>query len=185
MSGASSAPNQSSGEEARLGFIEEQNELYARVQREEVRVVEVDPDGTMLEDWLAVVIRHPTGVVYSHQCAGVACEHRLAEGYLVMLGRAPYGIDEPPIHSDELIQVFHNGDACMYHWAGNDLPDERIAWLEKLVRRIPYWAHEAGNPLGVRAALELDFERREDIAEAWIPVITPDGPGVLIYENCD
>ena len=168
-----------------MGFIEEQNALYARVMREELRVAEVDPDGTLLENWLAVVIRHSTGVVYRHQCAGVACEHRLTEGYLVMLERTAFDVDEPPIKTDELIQVFHDGDVCMWPWTGRAVPEERISWLEKLVRRIPYWAYEAGNPLGVRSALELDLERREDIAEAWIPVLTPDGTGVLIYENCD
>jgi hypothetical protein len=168
-----------------LAFIEEQNALYARMKRDEVRVVEVDPDGTFLENWLAVVIRHPTGVVYSQQCAGVACEHRLAEGYLVILGGAAFADCEPPIETDELIQVFHDGDACMWPWTGNKVPEERIAWLEKLLRRIPYWAYEGGNPLGVHAALELDPERHDEIAEAWIPVRTPDGGGVLIYENCD
>ena len=36
-----------------------------------------------------------------------------------------------------------------------------------------------------RANLRLDLERVSEIAEAWIPVQTADGPGVLLYDNCD
>ncbi len=168
-----------------MAFIEEQNELYARVHRGELRVVDVDPDGTLPENWMGVLVRYPTGVAYTNQSAGVACQQRSVEGYLVLLGRAAFEVDDRPVETDELIGVFHDGEACMWPWTGDDVPEERVKWLARLVARIPYWAHEAGNPLGVRAPLELDLERRDEIAEAWIPVITPDGPGVLIHSNCD
>ncbi|MGW9028169.1 DUF6210 family protein [Streptomyces sp. NPDC055722] len=34
-------------------------------------------------------------------------------------------------------------------------------------------------------ALVLDESRLAEIDEAWVPVVTPDGPGVLVWENSD
>ncbi|MGW2646638.1 DUF6210 family protein [Streptomyces sp. NPDC001393] len=33
--------------------------------------------------------------------------------------------------------------------------------------------------------LALDESRLADVDEAWVPVVTPDGPGVLVWENSD
>ncbi|MFJ9706886.1 DUF6210 family protein [Streptomyces sp. NPDC101234] len=35
------------------------------------------------------------------------------------------------------------------------------------------------------ARLALDETRLADVDEAWVPVVTPDGPGVLVWENSD
>lgn len=39
------------------------------------RHVFLDPDGSA-GDYLAVIVLHPTGVVYEQQCGGVACDLR-------------------------------------------------------------------------------------------------------------
>lgn len=163
-----------------MAYLEEQDELNDRVKWGEVRVVEVDPDGTLPEGWIAAVIRHPSGVVYVNQSAGLACQQRMVEGYLVMLGGTAFETDKPPTRSRELVGVFHDGDACRWEWNGENIPEARIQRLTKLIRQIACWSYEHG--LG---RLELDLARRDEIAEAWIPVLTPDGPGVLIYQNCD
>lgn len=163
-----------------MGYLEEQNDCYARVQKGEVRVVELDPDGTFAEDWMAVVIRHSSGVVYINQSVGVACQQRMVEGYLVMLGDPAFDVDSPPIKGDQLIAIFHDGDTCMWPWTGADVPEECIQRLAGLMRQIVFWSYEHG--LG---PLELDLARRDEIAEAWIPVLTPDGSAVLMYQNCD
>lgn len=168
-----------------MGFLEEQDALYDRVEREQVRKVDIDPDGTFLDNWLAVVVRHPTGIVYSQQCAGVATQHRLVEGYLVILGATSVDFDHPPLKTESLRTVFHDGDACMWPWIGDQVPEERIAELARLVSRISFWASEPITSEGYLMPLALDLSRRDEIAEAWIPVVTPDGPGVLLYENCD
>lgn len=163
-----------------MGYLEERDELNDRVKWGEVRVVELDPSGSLQQGWMAVVIRHSSGVVYVNQSGGVACQQRVVEGYLVMLGNTPFRADEPPTKSDKLNAVFHDGDACKWEWTGAAVPEDRIRWLRKLVRQIACWSFEGG--LG---RLELDLARKNEIAEAWIPVITPDGPGVLVYRNCD
>lgn len=33
--------------------------------------------------------------------------------------------------------------------------------------------------------LALDESRLGEVDEAWVPVVTPDGPGVLVWENSD
>ncbi|MGW3119964.1 DUF6210 family protein [Streptomyces sp. NPDC001107] len=35
------------------------------------------------------------------------------------------------------------------------------------------------------APLVLDESRLAEADEAWVPVLTPDGPGVLVWENSD
>jgi hypothetical protein len=40
-------------------------------------------------------------------------------------------------------------------------------------------------PAASKYPLRIDPARIDEIAEAWIPVETPDGPGVLLYKNCD
>lgn len=163
-----------------MGYAEEQNQLSKRLNAGELRAVELDPDGMFPEEWLAVVIRHPTGVVYINQSAGVACQQRMEEGYLVMLHDTAHDPNKPPTNNKQLIGVFHQNGACMYPWYGENLPEDRIHWLHRLVRQISWWSYTNG--LG---HLELDLTRRDAIAEAWIPVLTPDGPGVLLYQNCD
>lgn len=167
------------GKEA-LGYSEEQTELNDRVKWGEVRVVEVDPDGMFPEDWMAVVIRHATSVVYVNQSAGLARQQRLVEGYLMMLGRAVFEVSEPPTTGRELTAVFHDGEACRWEWTGDKVPENRMERLSRLVRQIAYWSYEHG-----RGQLQLDLARKDEIAEAWIPVLTPDGPGVLMHQNCD
>ncbi|WP_460358611.1 DUF6210 family protein [Actinoallomurus acanthiterrae] len=33
--------------------------------------------------------------------------------------------------------------------------------------------------------LELDEERLHELDEAWTPVVTADGPGILVWQNSD
>lgn len=164
-------------------FADEQAYLAARVRLNDVRFVYLDPDGTAPE-WLTLVMRSDTGVVYGTQCAGLATEQRFVEGYLVLLGGSKYNLDDGPIDVPALRDVFHEGDACKWGWAGSVLPSERQAQLSRLVEGIPYWQCDMHEP-GRKYSISLDTARLAEVAEAWIPVRTPDGPGVLLYQNCD
>ena len=42
-----------------------------------------------------------------------------------------------------------------------------------------------GDPIYPGDTLFLDEDRVDQIVEAWIPVLTPYGPGILMWENCD
>lgn len=54
----------------------------------------------------------PTGVVYQQQCAGVACDQREVEGFLVPLGGYKLDADEGLVDPDAFTAVFHEGRWC-------------------------------------------------------------------------
>lgn len=168
---------------ATRSFQDEQAYLAARVRMKDVRFVYLDPDGT-LPEWIAIVVRCETGVIYGTQCAGVATEQRYIEGYLVPVGGSKYDIDEGNIEVGPLVDVFHEEDGCKWGWTGRDLPSDRKALLSNLVESVPYWRC---NPSGddKKHQIRIDESRTDEIAEGWIPIETPDGPGVLLYKNCD
>ncbi|MGV3720958.1 MAG: DUF6210 family protein [Actinomycetota bacterium] len=155
-----------------------------------LRRVFLDPDGS-LPDLFGVIIQHPTGVRFEHQCGGVETLHFGVEGYFVPLGRLHVVAEEGVFDLRQLTEVFHNRNACV--WRGNPgklppntchLPADRLEQLRALVAAIPYWICDEVNT-EQRHQLRLDDARLGELVEAWVPVTTPDGPGVLIWENCD
>jgi Family of unknown function (DUF6210) len=162
---------------------DEQTYLTAWIRNGSPRFVYLDPDGTM-RDWLAVVVRRETGIVYGTQCSGTRCEERFVEGYLVLLGGSKYDADRGIIETAPFNDVFHDAEVCRWSWAGASLPKERALQLQELVHEIPYWSCHLG-VRDIKGRLQLDLGRMDDIAEGWIPVYTPDGSGVLLHKNCD
>jgi hypothetical protein len=137
------------------------------------RYVPLDPYGTG-NDWLYVVVHAPTGVFYEQQYGGTACRQGKAEGFLVPLTgpRALAGLRE-------LFEGHFRGAGTWGHgWA-----DAELDGLRELVGDVPYWQSD-----GTREqvhALRLDESRLGEADEAWLPVITPDGPGLLLWPNSD
>lgn len=176
---------------ATRSFEDEQRYLWARVYDGEVPCVEMNASMDWPEGWLAVVVRRPTGVVYQHQVGGIACHPFLIEGFAVMIG--PYK-DEPDssgallpvkLDVDAFINVFHEGKHCFYG-PGDRLPADRLEQLRRMVADVRYYrcdGHRDGEIPPYRFC--LDESRINEIVEAWIPVDTVDGPGVLLYQNCD
>jgi hypothetical protein len=164
-------------------FHDEQAYLSARVRMKDVRFVYLDPDGT-LPAWIAVVVCRETGVVYGTQCAGAATEQRFIEGYLVPVGGSKYDADQGSIQVGPFVDVFHEERGCRWGWTGRVLPIERLARLENLIAEISFWTSTL-DAVDQKFPLSFDPIRREQLVEAWIPVQTPDGPGVLVYKNCD
>lgn len=164
-------------------FEDEQAYFEARVRLNDAQFVYLDPDGT-LPEWIAVVVRQETNIVYGTQCAGVATEQRFVEGYLIPVGGSKYELDTGKIEVGPFVDVFHENGGCQWSWTGRGLPVERQAILGKLVESIPYW-RTGRDGADRKYPLHVDDARIGEIAEAWIPVRTPDGPGVLLYKNCD
>lgn len=164
-------------------FDDEQATLRARLAEGRAKAVCLDADGTN-GSWLLAVVKAPTGSVYEQQCAGVACETRYVEGYVVLLGGLWSDSDQERIDPAVLTKPFH-ADGCAWTWTGSRLPSDRLEALGRLVERIPFW-HRTPEGEDRRGGMKLDRARlEEELAEAWIPVLTPDGPGVLLYPNCD
>jgi Family of unknown function (DUF6210) len=128
-------------------------------------------DGT---GWLYVVVRANTGVVYRQRYGGTACRQGEAEGFLVpVLGPGSY------VQLRELFEGHFGGAGTRNHrWR-----DKEKDSLRELVQGIDYWVGDALN--ATPHPLRLDERHLSDADEAWVPVLTPDGPGVLVWSNSD
>jgi Family of unknown function (DUF6210) len=139
------------------------------------RYVVLDPDA-MADGagWLYVVVRAKTGVWYRQQYGGTACRQGEVEGFLVpVLGPGSY------VQLRELFEGHFGGAGTWRHrWR-----DKEIENLRDLVQGISYWASDAVS--ATRRPLRLDERCLGDADEAWVPVLTPDGPGVLVWSNSD
>jgi hypothetical protein len=151
------------------------------------RVV-LDPDGTA-RSYLGLVVLHPTGVVYEQQCGGTEAQTRSAEGYFVPLGGVAYDPGQRPVTIEDLTAVFHHRGGCAYGGEATsgrpELPPQRLDKLRALVETIPYWTFRSDGETDARGRLRLDEGKTMELMESWVPVMTPDGAGVLTWPNCD
>ncbi|WP_141725206.1 DUF6210 family protein [Micromonospora pallida] len=128
----------------------------------------------MTGGWLYVVVEAQTGVLYQHQYGGTACRQGQVEGFLVPIA----GADA----LDALRQLFEKDLSGAGTW-NYSWPDEERIRLRQIIGGISYWACDGHSE--ELHALRLDESRIREADEAWIPVITPDGPGVLVWFNSD
>ncbi|WBP92122.1 DUF6210 family protein [Kitasatospora cathayae] len=138
------------------------------------RHVYLDPDGCGV-GWMFVIVAAPTGVVYQNQCGGHACAQYEQEGYLVPL----YGAD-----LDEEMKEIFVGELNGWGVRGTEWTPEVLARLRAAVDSLGIYGSGREDDL-YPPSLILDESRLAEAAEAWIPVVTPDGPGVLVWENSD
>jgi hypothetical protein len=150
------------------------------------RYIFLDPDGTKGVG-LVVIVMAPTGVIYGHQCAGLNNEQRTAEGFAVPLGGAAPA--QPLLGFFR--ETFHGNppamDESLDARLGAQWSEEALDELATLVGAIPFWKTypESAGREDQRTFLELDRARLSELTEAWIPVTTAYGPGVLIFDNSD
>jgi hypothetical protein len=147
------------------------------------QIIRIDPDGTQ-DPGLLVLVRADTGVVYEHQCGGHNTFQYQAEGYLIPIG--------PPGHSQELREFFEREFRNFPPYHGlNPSTGTEPAWsestlttLENLVGSLRIWYRDKdGQDKWTR--LVLDKTKSEQFTEAWLPVNTPQGKGILLWENSD
>ncbi|MET9226436.1 DUF6210 family protein [Lentzea sp. NPDC003310] len=145
------------------------------------RYVSLNLDDTS-GDWLYVVIEAETGVHYLLQYGGTACRQGDVQGYLVPL-------EEVSAELQALCTLFEVDYGGAGKW-NHGWPEEERVKLREIVDTIeynqvvrygaaPHEYHEEQHPL------RLDESRMREADEAWIPVITPDGPGILVWCNSD
>ncbi len=141
-----------------------------------VKTIVIAPDGTP-DFGLIVLIEHSSGIQYEVQCGGHMTERRSREGYIV-----PVGTAEAARPLRELFARLFRGNPPPA--GGNQWTSGKINELDALVAQVPYWTRL---PEGIdsRHVLALDRDRAVDLTEAWVPVDTPDGKGVLIFKNSD
>ena len=138
----------------------------------------LDPDGTLGGSrgdpgfGLHLLVQAATGVTYAHQCGGAAAEVRAAEGFLVPVGRAR--------QAEPLLDFF----AGRGRGRTDDRDDAWLAELRRLLAEVRCWrAGPDGRDEPHR--LSLDEARAGEVAEGWVPVATPYGPGILLFANGD
>ncbi|MFD4657141.1 DUF6210 family protein [Kitasatospora sp. NPDC058444] len=126
------------------------------------------------QGWMFVIVAAPTGVIYQNQGGGYGCVQYQQEGYLIpLLG---------PDLDDELKEIFV-GELKGHGSRRLDWPADL---LDRLRAAVGFHVHGSANrddPLPT--PLVLDESRLSEVDEAWVPVLTPDGPGVLVWENSD
>jgi hypothetical protein len=123
---------------------------------------------------MAVFVPASAGISYENQTGGFACLPRQIEGYYVpVFNQLAY----ESLRSIFEVTLGGSGTYRGVVWEGKMRDDlgEAVAECE--------WTHRVGGPIEV--PLVLDESRLLEIDEAWVPVISPDDPGVLIWENSD
>ncbi len=165
--------------------------LAEKVWVGEATYVFLDPDGTIRWPSLAVIVFAETGVVYGTQCGGTATTGRWAEGYLVPVGGARFDTERDSGRGWDdtaaFTRVFHGPrDRCPFQASGHELSESALRSLTELVSDIAFWVTPGPQSSeDERLNLRVDVDRLDELVEAWVPVVTPRGPGVLIWDNCD
>lgn len=137
------------------------------------RTIFLDPVETQPE-WLSVVIEASTGIIYHQQYGGTACAQGEIEGYLVPLS---HGDTLSTLRSIFEVELGGTGvGRRAFEWPG-DLYER----LRAAVEGTEFWPADDGNP----ELLRIDESRHSELDEAWIPIVTSDGPGVLVWKNSD
>ena len=140
------------------------------------RLVYLDPDGSGTDQgWVFVIIAAPTGVVYQHQGGGLLCRQYQQEGYLIPF----FGRD-----LDQDLKEIFIGRLRTFGSQGLDWPPELIERLRSAVADFAVYGSANHDDL-YPTSLVLDQARIAETDEAWVRVITPDGSGVLVWENSD
>ena len=123
---------------------------------------------------MAVICEAETGVRYVHQTGGVRTLPRSTEGYYVPVFNGVVLADLRSLFEEEL-----EGQGTRQ---GSEVLIPHQERIRNAVSQV-LMDSSIGGPGEV--PLQLDDSRFGEADEAWIPVVTPDGLGVLIWENSD
>jgi hypothetical protein len=140
------------------------------------RHLDLDPDGSGSgRGWVCVIVAAATGVVYRVQGGGFGCVPYEQEGYLIPL----FGRD-----LDEELRAVFVGELHGQGTRGLDRPEPLLDRLRAAVAEFHLYGSANREDL-YPAPLALDESRLPEADEAWVPVVTPDGPAILTWENSD
>ncbi|WP_245872740.1 DUF6210 family protein [Deinococcus planocerae] len=123
-----------------------------------------------------MIVEASTGVTYGEQCMGLACDQREVEGFLI-----------PTFTDAERLVAFF---ARFHGWPPGIQEKWKAADVEELaalVAGLRVWRTYSNTEdrNDEPHFLVLDRERLAESTEAWVRVLTPYGPGVLIFPNSD
>ncbi|MEF2276812.1 DUF6210 family protein [Deinococcus sp. YIM 134068] len=123
-----------------------------------------------------VIVEAPTGVTYGEQCAGYANDQRQLEGFLI----PTFANAEPLVNFFGRFQGSPPGN--LEEWKARDVEE-----LAELVVGLRIWRTYSNEDERNDEPhfLKLDRDRLAESTEAWVRVLTPYGPGVLVFPNSD
>jgi len=122
---------------------------------------------------MAVLVEASTGIIYENPTGGTACLPRRVEGYYV------------PVYIEQGLQALRSAFEVSLGRAGTHrgLPADVLKEIRAAVSQLVMMSSTRSGHPGMR--MELDESRFYETDEAWVPVTTPDGPGILTWENSD
>lgn len=135
-------------------------------------LVSLDPGDSDIS-WLFVIVESSTGIAYSHQYGGTAVRYSSIEGYLVPVFCPPALVKLRQIFEEEL------------HGSGTEgwpMTQAQLDRLREVVSEISFWESTKDEHV---SELILNETRIREIDEAFVPILSPDGPGVLVWNNSD
>jgi hypothetical protein len=124
-----------------------------------------DPPGQNM----LVLVPSDTGLVYEHLYGGSSCRRVEIEGFLVPACAHP----EAKGALDQLFSADLGGNGVR-----DEDRSEAVRKVGDAVRRI--WYRGTGDRM---APLQIDEELTHEMDEALVPVLTPDGPALLVWTN--
>jgi hypothetical protein len=128
----------------------------------------INPDGTS-DPGVLVLILAATGIIYRSQVGGHYTENRQDEGYLIPVGSEADSLSLRGFFRD----TFKNWPPATFDLSNEHRwTEERLQMLERLI------ADRHGG-------ITLDRGRLDHLTEAWVPVRTEYGEGILLWENSD
>lgn len=146
----------------------------------------LNPDGRQ-EMGLIAIIAAQTGVTYAHQCGGLAAVECHLQGFAIPLGgpaaAAPLQrFFRETFQGNPPITRQHSQTSGSRQWT-----DIQLDELAALVGAVELWKTypSQARQEDQRAFVQLDRSRIGELTEAWIPVQTVYGPGVLVLPNSD
>ncbi|MFI1379614.1 DUF6210 family protein [Embleya sp. NPDC020886] len=151
----------------------------AGMERRRRMHVDLDHLDRLDYDWLFVVLEAPSGMVYEIQTCGTSCVQSRVEGHLIPI--------EAPDAYAALIDLFvrefsGSGGPRMWAWTPAHLDSLRAA-----ISTIRFPAdYDSAPVMGYPGTpIHVDESRLSEATEAWIPVTTELGTGILVWSNSD
>ena len=140
------------------------------------KVVRLRSDGSDPEFGLHLIVKADTGVTYEVQCNGHRCEGRQVEGFLVPVG----GRSKAAVFENFFRGHFQGHP---YDCPPQDWTDEIKGELRALVESVCVWDEDPKSPNQGRLVVDDGF--LFECTEAWVPVVSTLGRGILVFNNCD
>jgi hypothetical protein len=123
-----------------------------------------------------LVVEAPTGVEWTQQTGGVACQHPVVEGYVV------------PLEAPQMIMAELSSITLNHYYGLKSIKGQALQRLRAAVRALEVSVSDDRGKFGWkdhRITLDVSRFKHQDAGEAWIPVNSVLGKGWLTFENSD